>query len=60
MATKKLDKEDIGGLLEHIDGHLRIAREALARSDAMALREQAEEIESWARSIAACAKRAGG
>lgn len=46
-----MDKDDIRGLLQHIEDHVSYAREALERNDAHAVRVQAVEIKGWAESI---------
>jgi hypothetical protein len=55
---KTIDKDDADGLLGYIDGHVLHAREALQAGDAAKLREQAEEIEGWAGSLARVAQAA--
>lgn len=46
-----MDKNNIGSLLGHIEGHVGFAREALESGDAPRLRQQAVEIEGWASAI---------
>lgn len=51
-----MDKDDMGSLLNHIEGHVGYAREALASGDppnllAHRLLAQAVEIEGWAATI---------
>lgn len=46
-----MNKEDISSLLDHIEGHLQFAREALAAGNAAKVAEQAIEIAGWASSV---------
>ena len=46
-----MDKDDIESLLNHIEGHVGFAREALESGDAARLLDQATEIEGWAQAI---------